>query len=74
MGYKLDNDYELFAIVMNKKPATCEDCPFFGRSIQGGSLGYCIPMDFRMWAERFTKGTLGACPIKTRMEMGENNG
>ncbi len=69
MGYKLDHDYELFAIVLNRKPDACETCPFFGHSIRSTYLGYCTPLDKRMQRDDFTTGTLGTCPIKTREEM-----
>jgi hypothetical protein len=69
MGYKLDHDYELFAIVLNRKPDACETCPFFGHSIRSTYLGYCTPLDKRMQRDDFTTGTLGTCPIKIREEM-----
>lgn len=68
MGYKLDHDYELFAIVLNRKPATCETCPFFGHSIRSTYLGYCTPLDKQMRRDDFTTGTLGSCPIKINGE------
>lgn len=69
MGYKLDHDYELFAIVLNRKPDTCEACPFFARSLRSTYLGYCTPLDRRLRGDSFTTGILGTCPIKTREEM-----
>lgn len=68
MGYKMDHDYELFAIVLNRKPATCETCPFFGHSIRSTYLGYCTPLNRQMRRDDFTMGTLGTCPIRVHEE------
>ena len=68
MGYKIDHDYEIDAIVMNRKPDNCEVCPLYGYSIKGDDIGCCTVLDIQMATDSAWRRRLNVCPIKTREE------
>ena len=74
MSYKIDHNYEIEAIVMNRKPGCCEVCPFYGYSMTGDGIGCCTVLDKMMPTDKAEKEILNACVITTREEMRENNG
>ena len=48
MGYRIDANYEIDAIIMNRTPDNCEVCPFYGYSLKGDDIGCCTVLDIQM--------------------------
>ena len=69
MGYRIDANYEIDAIIMNRTPDNCEVCPFYGYSLKGDDIGCCTVLDIQMTTDNAWRGRPTTCLIKSRSEM-----